>query len=116
MLGRNVSQDEVGNTCAYLLSDLSSGVSGEVHYVDAGFHVGAGDPGIEEPGEVAQVHFLCCERRRRATWSCVFEVRDFDSLEGFLGFGSLFPSHYLASHEELGDIGMLRKLQETAPR
>jgi enoyl-[acyl-carrier protein] reductase I len=47
MLGRNVSQDEVGNTCAYLLSDLSSGVSGEVHYVDAGFHVGAGDPGIE---------------------------------------------------------------------
>lgn len=47
MLGRNVSQDEVGNTCAYLLSDLASGVSGEVHYVDAGFHVGAGDPGIE---------------------------------------------------------------------
>ncbi len=47
MLQRNVSQDEVGNTCAYLLSDLASGVSGEVHYVDAGFHVGAGDPGIE---------------------------------------------------------------------
>lgn len=47
MLRRNVSQDEVGNTCVYLLSDLSSGVSGEVHYVDAGFHVGAGDPGIE---------------------------------------------------------------------
>jgi len=47
MLGRNVSQDEVGNTTAYLLSDMSSGVSGEVHYVDAGFHVGAGDPGLE---------------------------------------------------------------------
>jgi enoyl-[acyl-carrier protein] reductase I len=47
MLGRNVSQDEVGNTTAYLLSDLASGVSGEVHYVDSGFHVGAGDPGIE---------------------------------------------------------------------
>ena len=45
MLGRNVTQDEVGNTTAYLVSDLSSGVSGEVHYVDAGFHVGAGDPG-----------------------------------------------------------------------
>ena len=45
MLGRNVSQEEVGNTTAYLVSDLSSGVSGEVHYVDAGFHVGAGDPG-----------------------------------------------------------------------
>lgn len=47
MLKRNVTQEEVGNTCVYLLSDLSSGVSGEVHYVDAGFHVGAGDPGIE---------------------------------------------------------------------
>jgi enoyl-[acyl-carrier protein] reductase I len=47
MLGRNVSQEEVGNTTAYLCSDLASGVSGEVHYVDAGFHVGAGDPGIE---------------------------------------------------------------------
>jgi len=47
MLGRNVSQNEVGNTTAYLLSDMASGVSGEVHYVDAGFHVGAGDPGIE---------------------------------------------------------------------
>jgi len=47
MLGHNVTQDEVGNTTAYLVSDLSSGVSGEVHYVDAGFHVGAGDPGVE---------------------------------------------------------------------
>ena len=46
MLKRNVTQDEVGNTSVYLLSDLASGVSGEVHYVDAGFHVGAGDPGI----------------------------------------------------------------------
>ncbi|MDQ6991830.1 MAG: enoyl-ACP reductase [Mariprofundus sp.] len=46
MLGRNVSQDEVGNTCVYLLSDLASGVTGELHYVDAGFHVGAGDPGL----------------------------------------------------------------------
>jgi len=47
MLGRNVMQEEVGNTTAYLLSDLATGVSGEVHYVDCGFHVGAGDPGIE---------------------------------------------------------------------
>jgi enoyl-[acyl-carrier protein] reductase I len=45
MLKRNVTQEEVGNTAVYLLSDLSSGVSGEVHYVDGGFHVGAGDPG-----------------------------------------------------------------------
>lgn len=47
MLGRNVSQDEVGNATAFLVSDMASGISGEVHYVDAGFHVGAGDPGIE---------------------------------------------------------------------
>jgi len=45
MLRRNVSQLEVGNATAFLLSDLASGISGEVHYVDAGFHVGAGDPG-----------------------------------------------------------------------
>lgn len=47
MLGRNVSQEEVGNATAFLLSDMASGISGEVHYVDSGFHVGAGDPGIE---------------------------------------------------------------------
>lgn len=47
MLKRNVTQEEVGNTTAYLLSDWASGVTGEVHYVDAGFHVGAGDPGVE---------------------------------------------------------------------
>jgi len=48
MLGRNVTQEEVGNTTAYLVSELASGVTGEVHYVDAGFHIGAGDPGIDK--------------------------------------------------------------------
>ncbi len=48
MLKRNVTQEEVGNTSVYLLSDLASGVTGELHYVDAGFHIGAGDPGIPE--------------------------------------------------------------------
>ena len=46
-LRRNVTQDEVGNAAVYLLSDLASGVTGEVHYVDAGFNIGAGDPGVE---------------------------------------------------------------------
>jgi enoyl-[acyl-carrier protein] reductase I len=46
-LRRNVTQEEVGNATAYLLSDWASGVTGEVHYVDAGFHIGAGDPGAE---------------------------------------------------------------------
>ncbi len=38
-LKRNVTTDEVGNSGMYLLSDLSSGVSGEIHYVDAGYNV-----------------------------------------------------------------------------
>ena len=37
-LKRNVDQEEVGKTAAYLLSDLSSGVTGENIHVDAGFH------------------------------------------------------------------------------
>ncbi len=37
-LRKTVSIDEVGNSALYLLSDLSSGVSGEVHHVDAGYH------------------------------------------------------------------------------
>ena len=47
LLRRNVTQDEVGNAAAYLLSDWASGVTGEVHYVDAGFNIGGGDPGVE---------------------------------------------------------------------
>lgn len=47
LLRRNVTQDEVGNAAAYLLSDWASGVTGEVHYVDAGFNIGGGDPGGE---------------------------------------------------------------------
>ncbi len=45
MLKRNVTQEEVGNAAVYLLSDWASGVTGEVHYVDGGFSIGAGDPG-----------------------------------------------------------------------
>ncbi|MCR9176209.1 MAG: SDR family oxidoreductase [Alphaproteobacteria bacterium] len=36
---RNVALDEVGKTGLYLLSELSSGVTGEIMHVDAGFHV-----------------------------------------------------------------------------
>jgi len=38
-LRRNVSLDEVGNAGLYLLSELSGGVTGGVHYVDAGYNV-----------------------------------------------------------------------------
>nr|WP_299501171.1 enoyl-ACP reductase FabI [uncultured Rhizobium sp.] len=37
-LKRNVTTDEVGTSGMYLLSDLSTGVSGEVHHVDCGYH------------------------------------------------------------------------------
>ena len=36
---RNVTIDDVGGSGLYFLSDLSSGVTGEVHHVDAGYHV-----------------------------------------------------------------------------
>ena len=38
-LRRTVTTDEVGDTSVYLLSDLSRGVTGEVHHVDAGYHI-----------------------------------------------------------------------------
>lgn len=37
-LKRNVNIEEVGNAGLYLLSSLSSGVTGEVHHVDCGYH------------------------------------------------------------------------------
>lgn len=40
-LRRSITQDEVGKATLYLLSDLSSGVTGEIHYVDGGFNVTA---------------------------------------------------------------------------
>ena len=38
-LRRTVSIEDVGGAGLYLLSDLSRGVTGEVHHVDAGYHV-----------------------------------------------------------------------------
>ena len=38
-LRRAVTLDDVGGAALYLLSDLSSGVTGEVHYVDAGYNI-----------------------------------------------------------------------------
>jgi enoyl-[acyl-carrier protein] reductase I len=38
-LRRNVSLEDVGNAAIYLLSDLSRGVTGEVHHVDSGYHI-----------------------------------------------------------------------------
>ena len=41
-LRRNVTIEEVGNVAAFLLSDLASGITGEITYVDAGFNSTAG--------------------------------------------------------------------------
>jgi enoyl-[acyl-carrier protein] reductase I len=38
-LRRNVTIEEIGDTAMYLLSDLSRGVTGEIHHVDAGYHI-----------------------------------------------------------------------------
>jgi enoyl-[acyl-carrier protein] reductase I len=40
-LGRTVTQEEVGNAAAFLCSDLASGITGEITYVDAGFNIAA---------------------------------------------------------------------------
>jgi len=38
-LRRGVTADEVGDTVAFLMSDMSRGITGEVIYVDAGYHI-----------------------------------------------------------------------------
>ena len=38
-LKRNVTLEDVGGAAMYLLSDLSSGVSGEIHHVDCGYNI-----------------------------------------------------------------------------
>ena len=58
-LRRTVTIEEVGGAGMYLLSDLSRGVTGEIHHVDAGYHVQgmkneeAPDISVAKPGEGA---------------------------------------------------------------
>jgi enoyl-[acyl-carrier protein] reductase I len=48
---RNVTIEDVGNAAAFLCSDLSAGISGEVLYVDGGFHtVGMSFPAEADGG------------------------------------------------------------------
>lgn len=47
-LKRNVTQQDVGRAGVYLLSDLSSGVTGETHHVDCGYHV-VGMKAVDSP-------------------------------------------------------------------
>ena len=50
-LARNINLQEVGHAALFLLSDLSSGITGEVHYVDGGLRV-VGIPGPSNSGTV----------------------------------------------------------------
>lgn len=48
-LRRNVGPDEIGAAALYLLSDLGSGVTGEIHHVDCGYHtIGIKAPEAED--------------------------------------------------------------------
>jgi len=53
-LRRNVTIDEVGNGGLFLLSDLGSGVTGEVMHVDAGYHA-VGMVAVDQANEVARL-------------------------------------------------------------
>jgi enoyl-[acyl-carrier protein] reductase I len=49
-LQRTVTQEEVGKSALYLCSDLASGVTGEIHFVDSGVNImGEGGAKLEEP-------------------------------------------------------------------
>ncbi|TGW14860.1 enoyl-ACP reductase FabI [bacterium NHP-B] len=52
-LKRNVTLQDIAGSALYLLSDLSSGVTGEIHHVDAGYHV----VGMKRP-DAPDIHAL----------------------------------------------------------
>ena len=52
-LKKSVELDHVGGAALYLLSDLSGGVTGEIHFVDAGFHVVGMPPTADLKGWIA---------------------------------------------------------------
>ncbi len=53
-LRRNVTIDQVGGSALYLLSDLSAGVTGEVHHVDCGYH-SVGMMAVDAAPQVAEL-------------------------------------------------------------
>jgi enoyl-[acyl-carrier protein] reductase I len=52
-LKKNIELDHVGGAGLYLLSDLSAGVTGEIHFVDAGYHVIGMPPTADLKGWIA---------------------------------------------------------------
>ncbi len=64
-LHRGVTLEDLGGAGLYLLSDLSTGVTGEIHFVDSGYNVIA----MPHPGRVARGSQERGGRRRKATES-----------------------------------------------
>ena len=52
-LKKNIALDHVGNAALYLLSDLSAGVTGEIHFVDAGYNIVGMPPSADLKGWIA---------------------------------------------------------------
>ena len=53
-LKKNVSQDDIGSSALYLLSDLGSAVTGEVQHVDNGYHT-VGMVAVDETEKVSEL-------------------------------------------------------------
>jgi enoyl-[acyl-carrier protein] reductase I len=47
-LRRNITLDDIGNAAAFLCSDLAAGITGDILYVDSGFHITVGTTDEEE--------------------------------------------------------------------
>ena len=60
-LARNITIEDVGGAGIYLLSDLSQGVTGEIHYVDAGYNI-VGMMRPESASELAEMLKAFAER------------------------------------------------------
>ena len=52
-LKKNIELDHVGNAALYLLSDMSAGVTGEIHFVDAGYNIIGMPPSADLRGWIA---------------------------------------------------------------
>ncbi|HWE06907.1 MAG TPA: SDR family oxidoreductase [Rhizomicrobium sp.] len=52
-LKKNIELEHVGNAALYLLSDLSAGVTGEIHFVDAGYNIVGMPPSADLKGWIA---------------------------------------------------------------
>ena len=53
-LKRNVNQNDIGNSAIYLLSDLGSAITGEIHHVDCGYHT-VGMVAVDEAKQVSDL-------------------------------------------------------------